>query len=109
VTGGGRPLFFLPPASDDAARAAAWYQRQAPGLGRAFLAELDQQARRIGHFPDSYPQVTGATPACRRANLPRFPYTVVYRALPSRVEVVAVLHCHADPAALSARADAPPE
>jgi hypothetical protein len=92
-----RPLEFLSPASADAAHAVQWYDRQAFGLGRAFLADLNFQVRRIRWFPESYPRLSAT---CRRANLQRFPYTIVYRILPSVIQVVAVFPHRGDPVAL---------
>jgi len=101
-----RPLEFLPPASADAAHAVQWYDHQAFGLGRAFLADLNFQVRRIHRFPESYPQLHAA---CRRANLQRFPYAVIYRVLPSLIQVIAVFPHRGDPATLASRISTPSE
>lgn len=95
---------FLPPASDDAARAVRWYEYQAAGLGRAFLADLHLQLRRIRQYPESYPRMSAA---CRRANLPRFPYVIVYRILPQVIQVIAVFPHRGDPGTLASRAVPP--
>lgn len=100
------PLEFLPPASADAAQAVKWYDHQALGLGRAFLTDLNFQVRRIRNFPESYPHLNVT---CRRANLQRFPYTVVYRILPSLIQVIAVFPHRGDPALLSSRTSHPSE
>jgi hypothetical protein len=99
-------LEFLPPASADAAQAIQWYDQQALGLGRAFLADLNFQVRRIRSFPESYPRLNRT---CRRANLQRFPYMVVYRILPSLIQVIAVFHQRSDPDVLGSRTSHPSE
>jgi hypothetical protein len=99
------PLQILPPASADAAQAIRWYDRQALGLGRAFSADLNVQVRRIRRFPESYPLLNAN---CRRANLQRFPYTIVYRILPAIIQVIAVFPHRGDPVELTSRLpDAP--
>jgi toxin ParE1/3/4 len=100
------PLEFLSPASADAAKAIQWYDRQAEGLGRAFLADLNFQVRRIRRFPESYPQLTSA---CRRANLQRFPYVIIYRVLLSLIQVIAVFPHRGDLATLVSRTSTPSE
>jgi hypothetical protein len=95
-----RRLAVLPPATSDLSDASRWYESKAPGLGRAFLAHVNVQSRRILHFPESYPRYGQNW---RRANLQRFPYTIIYRILPDLVEVGAVFPMQVNPAVLASR------
>ncbi|HEY4311651.1 MAG TPA: hypothetical protein VGN12_19550 [Pirellulales bacterium] len=99
------PLTILPPAADELRQAMRWYDGQARGLGRVFLAEANQQVRRIMQFPEAYPVLVSA---CRRAALHRFPYAIWYRVLPATVEVVAVFDTRGDPERIGFRVEALP-
>ena len=74
--------------------AFAWYNRQAAGLGREFLDELDRALRRALAFPLSYPEVD---PGIRRCRLARFPYGVIYGVDGDTLVIVAVAHSHRQP------------
>jgi hypothetical protein len=55
-------------------QAAAYYAVRAPGLGDAFLDEIEQGLRRIQGFPRLWPVYEGAY---RRYLLQRFPYSLM--------------------------------
>ena len=85
---------FLPPAQSELDEAVAWYNRQAAGLGREFLDELDRAVRRAIAFPLSYPEIERGIRRCRLA---RFPYGVIYGIDGESLVVVAVAHLHRRP------------
>jgi plasmid stabilization system protein ParE len=93
---------LLPEARADVTAIRAWYERQRPGTGRKFQAQVREAVLAIGRLPEGYPPSKGATPAF--ALCPDFrtwsstPYVVLYRVEPSRVVVFAVIHGHRDPA-----------
>ena len=66
-------VVFLRPAQRELDDAVVWYNRQAAGLGRELLDELDRAIRRAVAFPLSYPEIE---PGIRRCRLARFPYGV---------------------------------
>ncbi len=95
------PVRLDPAASRDAWDASRWLEELRPGLGRAFLDEIDRIAEHVARHPGLYQRFRGE---CRRAVLHRFDYAMVYRVLPGRIEIVAILHCRLDPALVSERA-----
>jgi plasmid stabilization system protein ParE len=89
------PVNFATAATDDAGTARRWLEQVRPGLASALMAELDRVVERIAENPELYQRFRGE---CRRAVLRKFDYAMVYRVLPDRIQVVAVLHCRLDPA-----------
>ena len=87
-------LRLRPEAREDLDAAARWYEAQAKGLGRQFLAEVRLIFQRIRANPEAYPPTYRGT---RRALIRRFPYGVIYVPLPQQncIVVLAVLHCGA--------------
>lgn len=68
----------------------AWeYEQARPGLGVAFLGELERLYGQIDRFPRSGHEVL---PGVRRAVVKRFPYLVYYVVLPDAFEILAVVH-----------------
>ena len=84
---------MLPVARDDVTDAFRWYEGQRIGLGDEFLATLDAWLDAIRDAPDGYEALGDGF---RRAQLGRFPYSVIFEASPSRVVVYAVPHNHRD-------------
>lgn len=87
-------VVFLESAQIELDEAVAWYNRQAAGLGRELLDELDRAVRRAMVFPQSYPEIE---PGIRRCRLVRFPYGVIYGIDGESLVVVAVAHLHRRP------------
>jgi plasmid stabilization system protein ParE len=87
-------VHFLAPAQSELDDAVTWYNRQASGLGREFLDELDRAVRRAVAFPMSYPEIE---PGIRRSRLARFPYGLIYGLDGETLVVVAVAHLHRRP------------
>jgi len=87
-------------AESDLAEAAAWYERQRPGLGRDFLNEVESMLESIAARPFSYPQVYRSV---HRAIIKRFPFSVFYRVLGVEVVVLAILHSTRDPSRWQSR------
>ena len=81
-------------AKADIREAARWYERQRPGLGRAFLHQIDVLLDRIREDPLQHQVVYRSV---RRAIPRRFPYGLFYRIDGSAVLVFAVVHLHRDP------------
>jgi plasmid stabilization system protein ParE len=88
------PVEFHPAAQGEFIQSAQYYQAQSPGLGRRFASAVLDAVRRIQESPLLYRVVEGDIRRCR---VLRFPYGVVYRAKPERIEVLAVMHLHRQP------------
>jgi toxin ParE1/3/4 len=79
---------FHPDAEVELERAAMFYEAQAAGLGTEFVLEVEQVVERAVALPSAGTTLGGQR---RRYYLRRFPYAVVYRALPGgRIRVLAV-------------------
>ena len=79
-----RPIVVLAPAEQDIVQAAEWYRQHRPGFGQVFLMQVEATLGRIHRYPESYQRLKGEA---RRAVLRQFPYAVIYRILPDRIEV----------------------
>jgi predicted ribonuclease YlaK len=81
-------------AADEAAEAAAWYEKERPGLGEDFVraveAALDLLEDEVVPLV-TLPGAAGARGA-KRLLLRRFPYTVVVRETGDEVLVLAFAH-----------------
>ena len=84
----------------DVAQSVEWYEPQRPGLGAAFLDELQAGFERIAEHPLLYQEVQDGV---RRAMLHRSPYAVYLLVDAQAAHILAVLHAHCDPAAWSRR------
>lgn len=96
-------LGYSAAANEDVRTAYHWLEELRPGLGRAFVEELERLTVHIGSHPAMYQRFRGE---CRRAVLSRFDYAIVYRVLDNAVQVVGVLHCRLDPAVAADRTEA---
>ena len=74
--------------------AAAYYAIRTPGIGEAFLDEIEQGLRRIQEFPRLWPVYESDY---RRYLLQRFPYSLIYRIDPEEIFILAVAHLHRQP------------
>lgn len=90
-----RQLIFMPAARLEAIEAQDWYEKEAPGLGARFRAELDRQAGRILANPQQFQLMLADV---RRARLRKFPYGLYFRPLGDAIYVVACFHSSRDPA-----------
>ena len=69
--------------------AAQFYDSESPGLGSAFLDEIERCTQAIVNFPEAGPLVIG--PIRRRLVL-RFPYALLYSIKPDKLRVLAVMN-----------------
>jgi hypothetical protein len=99
---------FLEEASQELAEAALWYESKEPGLGERFLAEVESTLVRIEGRPGigARWELEGppGLPEVRRLPLRRFPFLVVYAAVPGLM-VVAVAHGRRRPGYWTSRLD----
>ena len=66
-----------------------WYLSKSERVATEFLEELDRAIEMIILSPERW---LSATKGTRRYLLRRFPFAVVYRELPSVIQIVAVAH-----------------
>jgi hypothetical protein len=74
--------------------AAAYYDVEQPGLGAAFLLEVEGCTQAIVEFPFAAPEVLGAV---RRRLCERFPYAVLYTASGTEIRVLAIMNLRRRP------------
>jgi plasmid stabilization system protein ParE len=84
-----KPVKFHPAAECELAESVDFYDGRVPGLGHDFFLTVKLAARQIQAAPLRRPLRRDST---RQVKLPRFPYAVVYRDQPERIEIVAVAH-----------------
>ena len=89
-----RRVRILADASDEAVAAAAWYERERPGLGAEFERALDAALDLLEDELAPLVPVPGVHRAkgARRLLLRRFPYSIVVREADDEYIVVAVAH-----------------
>ena len=82
-------IVFLTPAEEEMLGAAAYYERQAHGLGRVFLAEVQRTVHSVVENPHVGPVVRQPI---RRRLMHRFPFGILYRVDPYEIVIIAVMH-----------------
>ena len=87
------PVRISAEADAELVAAARWYENQRLGLGSEFLDAVDDAVSRVAETPLLGAAVSGVTDeSIRRRAVLRFPYHVVYIALPDRIQILAVAH-----------------
>jgi plasmid stabilization system protein ParE len=84
-----RPLRLHEHADFELNDAADYYDRESPGLGSAFLDEVDRGFDRIRAYPYAAAEVARGI---RKSVLARFPYTLVYEVRDDAVRIPAIAH-----------------
>lgn len=80
---------ILPAARAELRRAVARFDAEASGTGDRLVDEVEQALRRIADFPEhGSPYLHGT----RRVDLPRLPFSIVYRVIPGSALIVALAH-----------------
>jgi plasmid stabilization system protein ParE len=69
--------------------AAQFYDSESPGLGSAFLDEIERCTQAIVNFPEAGPLIVGTI---RRRLVLRFPFGLLYSIKPDRLRVLAVMN-----------------
>jgi len=90
-----KPIFIIHPAAvEEAEKATRWYRERSACSAAQFVEEVNHAIDRILAAPERWPAGPYGT---RKFLLHRFPYVVVYRELPSTIQVLAVAHGHRRP------------
>ncbi len=87
-------LVFRRAAQLEFDHAAGWYESQRPGLGVAFVSEVQHRLDTISDHPSQFPLIEGDV---RGAMVSRFPFCVYFRVKPERAIVIAVFHTSREP------------
>ncbi|MGH3086122.1 MAG: type II toxin-antitoxin system RelE/ParE family toxin [Rubrobacteraceae bacterium] len=89
-----RAVLLRPEADLEINEAADWYEARGQGLAAEFLRVLDARIESIRRDPLLYPVVYGEA---RRANLRRFPYSIIYTVREDEIAIIACFHGRRDP------------
>lgn len=82
-------LTYLSIAEIELVEAANFYDERQPGLGRLFLDAVREAGERICQHPEWWPVFEAPVRGCRVAP---FPYRLLYREFPDRIQIVSVFH-----------------
>ena len=80
---------YLPSAREELNEAAAFYEASVPGLGEAFLEDVERAIETVRDSPGIGAHVGRRF---RKAILPRFPFTIVYAQRDEEIVIVAIAH-----------------
>jgi toxin ParE1/3/4 len=89
-----------PAAVEEIHSAAVWYEARRSGLSADLLAEVEQTLELVSSRSATFPRLGGTPPdlIVRRALLDRFPYALIFLALPTGdLRVVAFAHAKRRP------------
>ncbi|MFN2475349.1 MAG: type II toxin-antitoxin system RelE/ParE family toxin [Chthoniobacterales bacterium] len=84
-------IIVRPVAVDDLVEAAAWYERQAEGLGGELIDEALRAIRRAAANPELF-RIVRRDGEIRRVLTERFPYRIFFSISSDALYVHAVLH-----------------
>ncbi len=87
-------IVFLTPAEEEMLEASEYYERQASGLGREFLAEVQRTVRGIVENSGAGPVVRQSF---RRRLMRGFPFGVLYRVDTHEIVIIAIMHLRRRP------------
>lgn len=96
-----KPVGFHPEAMAELFEAAEYYESEQAGLGKYFLFAVRDAINRVQTSPLLYHVVEDDIRQCRTR---RFPYGLIYRPKPDRIEIIAVMHLHREPGYWKSRA-----
>ena len=82
-------LTYLSIAEIELSEAAKFYDERQPGVGRLFLDAIREAGEHICRNPEWWPVLEGAVRSCR---VYPFPYRLLYREMPDRIQIVSVFH-----------------
>jgi plasmid stabilization system protein ParE len=84
-----RAVSFHPAAEDELNEAADFYDLESPGLGAAFINDIQKAIEDISQFPEAAPLIRGRV---RRRLLTKFPYAVIYSLRETEIRILAIAH-----------------
>jgi plasmid stabilization system protein ParE len=96
------PVVLRRQAAEEYLAACDYLEARRAGLSRRLVGEVRRIINRISTNPELHGKVLRDV---RRAAVRRFPYSVFYRVMPDKIEVLAVFHDSRDPAVWQGRAE----
>ena len=93
---------LLAPAEHDLDECASFYESKSVGLGSDFIDEVEHLIERLLRFPSIAPIYVDDF---RSAQLPRFPFNLIYRIERQEIVIVAIAHQSRRPGYWRGRAD----
>jgi plasmid stabilization system protein ParE len=90
-----RQVVFRKQAHLEFDEAGDWYEKERPGLGLEFLAEIHLLIHSIASNPKQFPMLYRDV---RKAVARRFPYCIYFRERDQKIVVLAVFHSARNPA-----------
>jgi toxin ParE1/3/4 len=84
-----KPLEFHHAAAAELESAFDWYLARDERVASRFLDEVSRAIEMIVQSPQRWPMVRGKA---RKFVLRRFPFLIIYRDLPSMIQILAVAH-----------------
>jgi plasmid stabilization system protein ParE len=96
-----RKIIFAPLARLEFEDAAAWYEKQRPGLSDEFRSDVDTTLQQVLKSPERFRLVP---PSTHKITLQRFQkYSIYYSIELDAINVVAIFHSSRNPEALRRR------
>jgi plasmid stabilization system protein ParE len=89
-----KPLSYHPKASDEIDKAYIWYAMRSAQAADGFYEELYPAVNKLRQQPSLFPSYLHGT---RRAILKTYPYFVVFRDFPRKIQVIAIAHAKRRP------------
>ena len=89
-----RAVSFHEAAEGELNEAADFYDLECPGLGAAFIDELQRTLETIVRFPEASPLIQERV---RRKILIKFPYAVIYSLRETQIRILAIAHARRRP------------
>ncbi|MEN9359463.1 MAG: hypothetical protein RL095_998 [Verrucomicrobiota bacterium] len=93
-------ILILTAAESELEDAAAYYEREKPGLSQSFLNDFERAVSRLRQYPLAWPQYVGTA---RRILFDRFPYGILYEIRDDMILIGAVMHLKRDAKAFEQR------
>lgn len=84
-----RSVIFHPEAKLELEAAVEWYEGRKDFLGNEFYGMTQRAVDTIARSTETYPKYLYNT---RRLILQRFPFSIVYRVRPAKIQIIAVAH-----------------
>lgn len=91
---GEKIIEFHPAALEEAEAARDWYAERSLVASKAFVSELIHAVEQLVEAPERWPRYEAGT---RRYLFPRFPFSLIYRILGKKIQIVAVAHTKRKP------------
>jgi toxin ParE1/3/4 len=85
---------FHPEALEEAKAARDWYAEHSLIASKAFLSEMIHSVEKVSEDPEIWPLYEKGT---RRYVFPRFPFSLIYRTIKNKIQIVAVAHSKRKP------------